>query len=162
MNDKKCARCKAGLSVSNPGFICLPCQRKLIDDWARASEVRYLDVEDMRVLLGLDSEEQVRRLARQGKLPPRIPAIKKWLWEEEVVRDWMRSGYEVTQIVKNQLAAMGQALGGAHIDEDTGEIRYGDKVDIQVQVYSNIGTKKDPKVLREVKRKSFVTPRYPQ
>ena len=150
------------MSGHNPGLICLPCQEKLIDDWARASKVHFLDVEDMRVLLGLDSQEQVRRLARQGQLPPRVPAIKRWLWEEELVRDWMRSGYQVIETMKDQLAAMGEALGGAHIDEDTGEIKYGDKTDIQVQVYSNIGTRKDPKVLHESKKQSFVTPRQPQ
>lgn len=156
MTARRCASCRAVLSMSNPGLICLPCQEKLVDKWASASRSRYLDVEDMRVILGLESQEQVRRLARDGKLPPRIPVVKRGLWEEEVVRDWMRSGYETSTAVKEQLKALTEAHGGAHVDETTGETKYGDKLDIQVMVYS----KKGKKVVRETKKKSSVIPRH--
>jgi hypothetical protein len=128
----------------------------LVDKWAPVAISRHLDVEDMRVLLGLESQEQVKRLARDGKLPPRIPAIKRWLWEEEVVRDWIRSGHETGEAVKEQLEALAEAHGGAHVDETTGETKYGDKLDIQVNVYS----RKGKKVVRETKKISAVIPRY--
>ena len=159
MSTRKCVNCGAVLSHYNPGITCQPCQEKLADQRVSATEGPNLDVEDMRVILGLESQEQVRRLARKDKLPPRIPAIKKWLWEAEVVRDWMRSGYEISEAVRNQVNALAEALGGAHIDEDTGEIKYGDRVDIQVMVYSK-KTKKSKKVVREIKKKSAVIPRH--
>lgn len=156
MSTRKCARCGAVLSTRNPGFICQPCQKKLVDNWKLAAESRNLDVEDMRVILGLESQEQVKRLARKDKLPPRIPAIKRWLWDEDVVRDWIRSGYENREAIKEQLEALAKAHGGAHKDEITGETKYGDKLDIQVMIYS----KKDKKVVRETKKISTVIPRY--
>lgn len=156
MAARRCTSCRTVLSMSNPGLLCLPCQETLVDKWASVAISRHLDVEDMRVLLGLESQEQVKRIARDGKLPPRIPAIKRWLWEEEVVRDWIRSGYETGEAVKEQLEALTEAHGGAHVDETRGETKYGDKLDIQVKVYSMKGKK----VVRETKKISAVIPRH--
>jgi hypothetical protein len=139
----------------------------------------------MAELLGLESEEQVKRLARARKLPPRVPAVKKWLWLEDMVRDWMRSGYEISEDVKKQVRALTkahgdtrkkvkdltkahgdarikvkaltEAHGGVHVDETTGETKVGDKVDIQVMVYSK-KSKRGKKIVRETKRKSSVIP----
>lgn len=156
MTARRCANCRAVLSMRNPGLICLPCQEKLVDQRGSATESPNLDVEDVRVILGLESQEQVKRLARKGKLPPRVPAIRKWLWEEELVRDWIRSGYETGPAVKEQLQALTKAHGGVHIDETTGETKFGDKLDIQVKVYS----KKGKKIVRETRKISAVIPRH--
>jgi hypothetical protein len=63
-------------------------------------------------LLGLKSAEQVRRLARNKKLPPRIPAVRRWLWLKEVVDRWMKSGGPLAQGSTEQLAALADAHGG--------------------------------------------------
>ena len=156
MAARRCANCGAVLSRYNPGLICQPCQEKLVDRRASATESHYLDVEGMRVILGLESQEQVRRLARKGRLPPRVPVVRRWLWEEEVVRDWIRSGHETGPDVAEQLQALTKAHGGIHLDETTGERILGDRLDIQVHVYS----RKGKKIVRETRKMSTVVPRH--
>ncbi len=88
-----CSNCARPLSEYNPGHICIVCQKEIISGKdAENTEVCY-DALDFADILGLKSAEQVRRLAREGKLPPRVPAIWKYLWLKEVVHSWMRSGY---------------------------------------------------------------------
>jgi len=41
-------------------------------------------------MLGLESEEQLRRLGREGVLAKRIPHIKQWLWHEKEIDDWFK------------------------------------------------------------------------
>jgi hypothetical protein len=50
----------------------------------------------MRVLLGLNSQEQVRRRARRNRLPPAIPGNRRWLWFKEVVDSWIRSDHQIS------------------------------------------------------------------
>jgi len=41
-------------------------------------------------MLGLENAASVKRLAQKGKLPPRIPAIKKYSWLKNVVEEWIK------------------------------------------------------------------------
>ena len=47
----------------------------------------------MAGILGLRNDESVKRKARRGELPARIPGIRKYLWEKKVIDDWIRSGH---------------------------------------------------------------------
>jgi hypothetical protein len=70
-----CWQCGEELSRYHTGYICRTCQaiklEKMITD-----DKDLVDVRGYADMLGLDSEEQLRRLARQGALAPRIPKIK--------------------------------------------------------------------------------------
>ncbi len=92
----KCPKCGGVLNQYNPGPLCAPCQGKLADERTTITEGLHYDVEDMRLILGLDSQEHVRRLARNGKLPRRIPGVRRWLWFKEVVDSWIRSDHQIS------------------------------------------------------------------
>lgn len=91
----KCPKCGGVLNQYNPGPLCTPCQEKLAEERKTITEGLHYDVEDMRLILGLDSQEHVRRLARDEKLPRRIPVIRKWLWLREVVDSWIKSDHQL-------------------------------------------------------------------
>jgi len=59
-------------------------------------EKKHYDVHDLMSLLGLDSEEQVRRLGRAGKIPGRVPGIKRQLYSKEAVDRWIQTDYAFT------------------------------------------------------------------
>ena len=92
----KCPKCGGVLNQYNPGPFCAPCQKKLAEERNTITEGLHYDVEDMRLILGLDSQEHVRRLARKGKLPRRIPGVRRWLWFKEVVDSWIRSDHQIS------------------------------------------------------------------
>lgn len=86
-----CNRCGSVLNRYNPGTLCFPCQEKKMEAIAN-EEKRYYDASDMMDILGLKSEEHVRRKARDGLIPGRIPGIRRHLFLKEVIDDWIRSG----------------------------------------------------------------------
>jgi len=57
-------------------------------------EINY-DLEAMAHILGLQSVESVKRLARKGKLPDRIPGIKKYLWLKKDVESWIEARHKL-------------------------------------------------------------------
>ena len=142
METRECAMCHKELSPENPGLLCVICQEKVVYDRVPLKNIRKLNIKDMRHILGLDSEEQVKRLGRKGKLPPRVPAIKQWLWEDVVVRDWIRSGWKISHEVREIADSLTEMHGGAHKDKKTQKTRVGKKEDIVVRVFS--GTDKNP------------------
>ncbi|MDD4924723.1 MAG: hypothetical protein PHF74_07865 [Dehalococcoidales bacterium] len=96
MIKKLCIKCKVRyLPADFPGNICPACAPERID---KTGEGPHYDVADMMNLLGLESGEQVRRLARQGKLPERIPLIRKCLWDKAAVDEMLRSGRLIHQL----------------------------------------------------------------
>jgi hypothetical protein len=86
-----CSKCKRELIPSNPGRLCTVCREKM--SRSLPDEKTYYDVNDLMRLFGLDSEEQVRRLGRAGKIPGRVPAIKRHLYSKESVDNWIQSDY---------------------------------------------------------------------
>jgi len=84
-----CAQCGAVLNQYNPGKLCFPCQKKQLEQRTTYDE-DIIDAEDFAFMLGLTNAESVKRLARKDKLPPRIPAIKKYRWLKNVVEDWIK------------------------------------------------------------------------
>jgi hypothetical protein len=107
---RKCSQCGAVLSRSNPGPLCSPCQEKKHEEPATGDSPTY-DVNDMARMLHLGNE-QVRRLSQKGRLPPRVPGVRKCLWLKEVVDKWLKSGGPLAQGSAEQLAALAEAHGG--------------------------------------------------
>ena len=72
-----CRLCSSRLSTYNPGKVCSLCQarerNRLVGE---SSAVPYYTLHDIMSILGLDSEEQARRLGRRGVIPGRLPGIK--------------------------------------------------------------------------------------
>jgi uncharacterized Zn finger protein (UPF0148 family) len=74
--DRTCSQCGTKLNQYNDGTLCVLCQDKESEKLTTGDR-SYYDAEDMARLLGLKSAEQVRRLARNKKLPAQIPAVRR-------------------------------------------------------------------------------------
>ena len=105
---KKCFNCGHKINMYNRGKRCYACQEKEVEKITEQEgpDVHY-NVKQMCKILGLESEESVRRLARKpGKLPPRVPGIKKWLWLRDVINEWIRSGHKLTPTILKKRRAI--------------------------------------------------------
>jgi len=97
MADRKCAQCGAVLNQYNSGKLCFPCQVKKREELIeKIGDGPNYDVNDMCSILGL-SQEQVRRLGREGKIPGKIPEIRRQLFLRELVDPWLRSSGKTTK-----------------------------------------------------------------
>ncbi len=154
MKGRECSKCGKRLTFYNPSHICWSCQEKLAEDKWKAIEGPYVHVEDIAVVLDL-SEEQVRRLWRDGRLPPVLSLTRKLKWDKEFFLSWIRSQHRAPPVLGRQLEAFIKAHGGLHANETTGEYELGRKEDIQVQVYSK---GKDGRIIRETMKVSSIVP----
>lgn len=115
--------------MRNPGALCFVCQDKESEKLTTGDSPTY-DVQDMARILRLESE-QVRRLARKGKLPPRVPAGRKWLWSREIIDRWIKSDGRLPEESALEVAALA-ALADVHwmrtFDEASGQWKLGDPV----------------------------------
>jgi excisionase family DNA binding protein len=85
---KECLLCRRELDQNNPNSICFICVEKLTGSIALP---QYYNVEEVRIILRLESQEQVRRLARQGKLPATRQG-KSYLFPKKDFDTWLNSG----------------------------------------------------------------------
>jgi hypothetical protein len=85
----------------------------------------YYDAQDLADILGFKDAESVRRLGRKGKLPPRVPAVRKWLWVRGVVDEWIRGGHQ---------APKPEQTGRVTVVEDSAHpfIRFHEQADVLV------------------------------
>jgi hypothetical protein len=91
-----CSQCGKELAQKNPAKLCFACQEKRRErDTTRNEEL--IDAKDFAFILGLTNAESVKRLALKGKLPPRIPGVRKCLWSKEVVDLWIHSAGKITK-----------------------------------------------------------------
>lgn len=118
MSKRKCIQCGTILSQSNLGDLCRPCQKKRLDEQLNAEEPNY-DAEALAYLLGLTSGESVKRKARNGELPPRIPGVRKWLWPKDVIDSWIRSGHQNVLTAEARDAILVALMKGYPIEEAT-------------------------------------------
>jgi len=89
---RKCQVCGAQLSSYNPGVLCFPCQEKRKKELqGKLSDTPYYTLEDLCFLLGLRNPESVKRLARKGKIPGRVPTIRRHLYLKEQVDKWIQN-----------------------------------------------------------------------
>lgn len=103
---RKCSECGEPLSESNTGSLCSACEGKRIEKMTTDNK-NLVDVRGYAAILGLDSEEQLRRLARKGVLAPRIPAIKRWQWRRKDIDDWFEQKKQAGDVFRK--TAMGIA-----------------------------------------------------
>jgi hypothetical protein len=89
-NERYCKLCKRHLKQQNPGALCIICQNKITKSF---DDKPYYDIEDIKRVLGLESNEQVRRLGRAGKIPGRIPGVKGHRYLKTVVDNWVESDH---------------------------------------------------------------------
>ena len=89
---RKCKVCGRCLASYNPGQLCWACQEKkkeLLEE--QIGDTPHYTVDNLCVVLGFGNPESVRRLGRKGKIPGRIPGIRKHLYYRKTVNDWIRS-----------------------------------------------------------------------
>ncbi len=87
--ERLCKQCKTKLNSYHTGDLCYACQDKKREEMV-TDENGLVDVRGYADMLGLHSEEQLRRLARAGVLAPRIPHIKQLLWRKEEIDAWFK------------------------------------------------------------------------
>lgn len=84
-----CRKCDAVIPHDHPGNMCFPCLEK--HEWfVDLDDLVVIDTHQYARLLGLDSVDQLKRLARQGVLAARVPAINAWKWYLKDVLDWIK------------------------------------------------------------------------
>jgi hypothetical protein len=84
-----CSQCGTPLNQYHSGNLCFPCQeKKLREEIASGEDI--IDAEGLASILGLTNAESVKRLAIKGKLPPRIPVVKKYQWRKSVIEEWLK------------------------------------------------------------------------
>ena len=86
--ERRCPRCNAVLARDNTGKYCSPCQKKRLDQKTTYDE-ELIDAQELAFILGLTSAESVKRLARDGNLPPRVPWVRKWQWYKKDIDVWI-------------------------------------------------------------------------
>jgi excisionase family DNA binding protein len=85
---RECRLCGREMDQNNPNSICLICVQKLADSIA----LPYCyNVEEVRIILRLESQEQVRRMVREGKLPA-VRKGKSYLFPKEDFDTWLKAG----------------------------------------------------------------------
>ena len=87
---RECRECGAGLAKGSSRSICMSCLEKI----EQLKSLSYT-VTEIANLLRI-SEEQVRRLGRQGKIPGRVPG-KKHLYVKKFIDGWIGSGGKETE-----------------------------------------------------------------
>lgn len=85
---KECRLCGRDLDQNNPNPVCFICVEKLADSIALPY---YYNVEEVRIILRLESQEQVRRMVRAGKIPA-LRKGKSYLFHKEDFDNWLNSG----------------------------------------------------------------------
>jgi excisionase family DNA binding protein len=86
--EKECCLCRREMDQNNPNSICFICVQRLTD--SIALPYNY-NVEEVRRILRLESQEQVRRMAREGKLPA-VRKGKSYLFPKEDFDTWFKAG----------------------------------------------------------------------
>ena len=84
-----CRHCGKRLNQYNTGNLCYACQEKRLKEM-KADDEDLVDAEGYADMLGLDSAEQLKRLARDNLLAPRIPVIRKWRWRKKDIDVWFK------------------------------------------------------------------------
>ncbi len=104
-----CRQCGEELSRHHTGYLCVACQQKWIDKHL-TDDKDIIDARGYADMLGLESEEQLKRLARDGKLAPRIPAIKQWLWRRKDIEVWFKQKQRAGDVFRKVAMAIASNL----------------------------------------------------
>jgi len=101
-----CLQCGKELSQYYTANFCYTCQEKKLKKMIADGE-DLVDAEGYAAMLGLDSTEQLKRLARKGVLAPNIPAIKQWRWRRKDIEAWFKQKQRAGDVFRK--TAMGIA-----------------------------------------------------
>ena len=101
-----CSQCGAAINQYHLGNLCFPCQEKQLETMIIGDE-DLIDAEEYASRLGLNSAEQLKRLARKGVLAPNIPAIGQWRWYGKDFKDWLKQKQRAGDVFRK--TAMGIA-----------------------------------------------------
>jgi len=101
-----CWQCGEELSRYHTGYLCDACQGKQLEKMITDDE-DLVDAEGYAAMLGLDSAEQLKRVARKGLLAPRIPGVKKWVWRKDDIDAWFKREQQAGDVFR--MAARGIA-----------------------------------------------------
>jgi hypothetical protein len=108
MSKKLCPKCKNYyLAEESSTGLCVLCSSDLPGDSSLPS---YYNVHDLRCLLGLSSDEQVRRKARRGELPRNLPARRQYLWSKVAIDEWLEAGQPIPRIPTSPLQEEARAM----------------------------------------------------
>ena len=105
MEKKRCRFCGASLSQNHSGDICSPCEEsgRGCVTAGTPEDMELYDVQDIQRIWRLESEEHVRRLGREEKIPGRIRGIKRHLYLKEVVDEWLKSAVGAGAIISHSV-----------------------------------------------------------
>ncbi len=139
---RKCWKCRETISKYQTGFLCYECQEKRIEKMIACGE-DLVDAEGYAYILGLDSAEQLRRLARKGVLAPRVPEIRHWCWRKKDIETWFKQKQREGDVFRK--AAMGIASNLRRCRNDPVIClslldKIGSKVYGQEQVFATVNT----------------------
>ncbi len=124
-----CSQCGNRLSQGNLATFCFACIKKRREQ-DPASNDQLIDAQGAAYKLGL-SAESVKRLARKGKLPPRVPEVRKWLWDEHRFDTWMEGEGQTGDVFR--LAVRGIASNLRKCRDDLAiRLSYSDEIGSQV------------------------------
>jgi len=85
---KYCSDCGNRLPPNHGGQCCPLCQEKVNEKHEGLSQ-NFYGAQDMMAIFDFMSEEQVRRLSRQGKIPGRVSGIRKHRFVRKIVDKWI-------------------------------------------------------------------------
>lgn len=108
MSERICTKCGRTILEGVSGNLCLKC--KLDSSPESSVNSLHYDVKDMMEILGLESEEQVRRLSRAGKIPGRVPGITKHLFIKKIVDKWIEEGSPILRIPNSPIQEKARAM----------------------------------------------------
>ncbi len=102
----ECRQCGHGLHRYQTGNLCSSCQEKRFEEKFAGRE-GIVNAKVYAEIVGLDSEEQLRRLARKGVLAPRIPGVGRWQWRSKDIQAWFKQKQRAGDVFRK--TAMGIA-----------------------------------------------------
>ena len=101
-----CWKCREKISRHHTGYLCYACQEKRIEKMIADGE-DLVDAVGYAEILGVDSAEQLRRLARKGVLAPHVPEVRQWCWRKKDIEAWFKQKQRAGDVLRR--TAMGIA-----------------------------------------------------
>ena len=125
MLGKHCCDCGKELEPQYPDIRCLNCLGKAREKYG-AIPGDFYTASEVALILGDKSEEQVRRLARKGKIPGRIPIIRRVLFDKKTIDELMAKSRFVSGVAATPLQEEAQAMCRAENHQWLGDEKYED------------------------------------
>ena len=102
MTEKQCIECDKPIPPHYIGRRCPKCLMAALESTTSTYAGHY-DARDMADLMGLASEEQVRRLSRKGKIPGKVPGISRHLFIQPIINKWVMQNQTLPKVPTNPL-----------------------------------------------------------